>query len=226
MAGHAVRTRANAIALGKAGRSFELAITSRCRRVFADAIGRLRRTRRDERIGRSAAPARAGVDPVALAHSGRIYKFSPPGGTTTTFPQTLSATGLFQNTANLTPSAGVIEYDVKAKLWSDNAKKKRWIALPGTSRITWSASGNWQFPTGTVLVKHFGLEMTVGNPGTERKLETRVFIREQAGWAGYTYRWNSAQTDANLLTTGEFQTYTIRDASAPGGPTTAFSWIG
>ena len=77
----------------------------------------------------------------------------------------------------------MIEYDLNAPLWSDNSLKKRWIALPGTDRITFSATGNWQYPVGTVLVKHFELEMQLGNPGTARKLETRVLIREQAGWA-------------------------------------------
>ncbi|RMG10381.1 MAG: hypothetical protein D6731_17545 [Planctomycetota bacterium] len=153
----------------------------------------------------------------AVSHSGRIYRFAPNSGSTTSFPQTLSATGLFQDTANLVPAPGLIEYDVAAPLWSDNARKRRWIALPGNDKIVFSPQGNWQFPVGTVLVKHFELEMRLGDPTTARRLETRVLIHEASGWAGYTYRWNQAGTDAVLLRNGEFETYTIQDASAPGG---------
>jgi uncharacterized repeat protein (TIGR03806 family) len=153
----------------------------------------------------------------AVSHGGNLYKFSPNGGSTTTFPDRLSATGLFQDVATLTTAPGVIEYDVNAALWSDGAKKRRWIALPGNSRITFSATGNWQYPVGTVLVKHFELEMQVGNPASARRLETRVMINEQAGWAGYTYRWNDQQTEALLIGSGQFETYQVQDPNAPGG---------
>jgi glucose/arabinose dehydrogenase/subtilisin-like proprotein convertase family protein len=48
----------------------------------------------------------------AVSHGGNLYKFSPNGGTTTTFPDRLSATGLFQSVASMTAAPGVIEYDV------------------------------------------------------------------------------------------------------------------
>lgn len=155
----------------------------------------------------------------AVGYGGQLYTFenNSTGGGGAVFPTLLSQTGIFSDLATLTPNPGIIPYDVNSPLWSDNSKKQRWIALPGNSRITFSATGNWQFPVGTVLIKHFGLEMTVGNPGTERRLETRVIIHEQAGWAGYTYKWNANQTDAELLASGDNETYTITDANAPGG---------
>jgi hypothetical protein len=109
----------------------------------------------------------------------------------------LSQTGLFANASTLTPAPGLVEYKVNSPLWSDGARKRRWIALPGTQQIDFSAGGNWSFPVGTAFVKHFELPVT---PSTVRRVETRVFLRQVDRWVGYTYRWNAAQTDATLLT--------------------------
>ena len=38
----------------------------------------------------------------------------------------LSETGLFSDTAKLTPEKGLIPYSVNAELWSDGATKRRW----------------------------------------------------------------------------------------------------
>jgi uncharacterized repeat protein (TIGR03806 family) len=145
---------------------------------------------------------------------GGIYRFEETGGSGGgTFPQTLSATGLFTSTAALAPAPGLIEYDVNSPLWSDGGSKRRWIALPGTARIGFHATGAWTFPVGTVLVKHFELLATSGPV----RLETRVLVLEDTGWHGYTYRWNAAQTDADLLAGAETATYDVPDAAAPGG---------
>ena len=69
---------------------------------------------------------------------------------------------MFQDVTNLTPTPGVIEYEVNAPLWSDGAAKRRWIALPGTSTIAFDPTEAWSFPAGTVLVKHF--EIDTGTP--------------------------------------------------------------
>jgi hypothetical protein len=64
----------------------------------------------------------------------------------------------------------------------------------------------------------FALDLEAGNPASRRRLETRVFLRQQNNWAGYTYVWNDAQTDAELATaSGLDQTFTVKDAAAPGG---------
>lgn len=115
------------------------------------------------------------------------------------YPQTLSATGLFSDVPSLTPAPGLTEYEVNTPLWSDGAAKTRWMALPGTERIHFDPSEPWTFPIGTVLVKHFELEQ----PGTTpRRLETRIMLRQNDRWIGFTYRWNTAGTEANLLVDG------------------------
>ena len=155
----------------------------------------------------------------ALSLGGAIRRFREPsgGGTPPPFPGLLSQTGLFTSLATLTPTAGLLEYGVNAALWSDDAAKRRWIGVPGADRITFRPEQPWDLPVGTVLVKHFELELEVGNPASTRRLETRVLVHEQQGWSGYTYRWTDAQTDAVLLQGALGETFTILDAAAPGG---------
>nr|MDH4443773.1 PQQ-dependent sugar dehydrogenase [Akkermansiaceae bacterium] len=138
-------------------------------------------------------------------------------------PALLSQTGAFTNLATLTPSTGFIPYDVNSPFWSDNAAKKRWMAVPndGTpdtpqERITFSANREWQFPSGTVFVKHFELPIDDTNPALTQRLETRFLVIDREGGSyGVTYRWRADGSDADLLTTRASQDYTI--ATADGG---------
>ena len=80
-------------------------------------------------------------------------------------------------------------------LWSDGATKERWLALPDGARIDIKADGDFQLPPGTVTIKTFSVD--------GRRIETRFFVRLLDGqWSGYTYEWNSAGTEANLLEEG------------------------
>lgn len=116
------------------------------------------------------------------------------------FPQTLSATGLFADLRDLSPSPGVIAYTANLPFWSDFAVKQRWFSLPDTtSRMTWSRDGAWTFPRGMLWVKHFDLETTRGVQATKKRLETRVLLRNDEGVFGVSYRWNEAGTEATLV---------------------------
>jgi uncharacterized repeat protein (TIGR03806 family) len=143
--------------------------------------------------------------------SGALYRLVAGTGGGDSFPQTLSATGLFSNTAALTANPGLIPYAPNAPFWSDGTSKQRWFAIPNGQRITFSATGAWQFPVGTVTVKQFDIRLA---DGRDRRLETRVFVHRASGWAGYTYRWNEGQTDAALLTGAETETFTAFGATA------------
>lgn len=175
------------------------------------------------RIGQiSSSPSSFGEDSagelyVTSLFEGKVYKLMPGTGSGGgTFPQRLSQTGLFTDTANLTPNAGLIEYNINAEFWSDGARKRRWIGIPNNTRIVFSALGNWAFPPGSVTVKHF--EITLAD-GSTRRLETRVFVNQASGWQGYTYKWNSAGTDADLLTTAQTEVLTVA-----GGATQTYEW--
>lgn len=131
---------------------------------------------------------------------GLIDRLVSSGGETGgEFPALLSQTGFFSDTANSIAAPGLVEYGVTTPLWSDGAAKRRWLALPGDSKIAFHATQGWGFPVGTALVKEFSLPLDAG--GTTR-LETRVLLRQTTRWLGVTYVWNEQQTDADLVTDG------------------------
>ncbi len=126
-----------------------------------------------------------------------------PTTSTGAIPATLSATGAFSNTATLTPSAALLPYNVNTPLWSDGAVKTRWISVPNGQSITFAPTGEWTFPSGTVFVKHFELGTDDTNPSIRNRLETRLIVVGPSGSVyGVTYKWNAAQTDADLLASG------------------------
>jgi uncharacterized repeat protein (TIGR03806 family) len=89
-----------------------------------------------------------------------------------------------------------VPYGVNAELWSDGAAKERLLAVPDGKTIQVGADGDFDLPVGTVLLKTFSL--------AGKRVETRLFVRHDDGdWAGYTYEWDDAQSDAVLLTSGK-----------------------
>lgn len=161
---------------------------------------------------------------------------APPAETAAhPFPRKLSESGLFASTKEHRVAPGVIPYSVNSELWSDGAKKERFLAVPGDARIEFDtvlypapapgAEPGWRFPHDTVLVKTFSMELEPGNAKSLRRLETRILHHkkmpgtEEYGdqyWLGYTYVWNEDQTDAELLeASGKDVTFTIRDSNGP-----------
>jgi hypothetical protein len=91
----------------------------------------------------------------------------------------------------------------------------------GVSQMTWSRDDLWTFPTGTIWVKHFDMEMTRGNAATKKRIETRLIIKNASGAYGISYRWNDAQTEAALVPDeGSDFVLNIND----GGSAVAQSW--
>src|SRR5262249_40642579 len=115
-------------------------------------------------------------------------------------PPTLADTGAFRDLANLTPNAGIVPYEVNVPFWSDGAHKARWFCLPDTNlTVGFEREASWTFPTGTVWIKHFELELTKGVPRSARRIETRFLVRHATGVYGVTYRWDDSQTNATLV---------------------------
>ena len=141
---------------------------------------------------------------------GRIFKFSRSGPTAVALPQTLSSTGLFSNLATLTPATGFLEYSVNSPFWSDGARKKRWFAIPTNTTIGYAPTGEWTFPQGSMWLKHFDLPVNLGDPNITRRLETRVLVRDTAGYIyGASYKWLPDLSDAVLVPTGISEDVTI-----------------
>jgi hypothetical protein len=110
-------------------------------------------------------------------------------------PKLLSQTGTFGNVADLAPAPALLPYELNAPFWSDGAAKRRWISVPEGKTIVFAATGEWKFPPGTVLVKHFELH--------GRRLETRVLVLDTSGGVyGASYKWRADQSDAELVSAG------------------------
>ena len=138
------------------------------------------------------------------------------------FPRKLSETGLFPSVAGHVTHPALIPYSVNSPLWSDGAHKERFIALVGAeAKIDAAGQRGWNFPNGTVLVKSFALEGKAGDPATRRWIETRLLTRQDNEWVGYSYLWNEAQTEADLVAAeGLDREYTIAVAGTDGQPAT------
>ena len=76
-------------------------------------------------------------------------------------PSLLTETGLFVGPiADLQPSSELRPYQVNQSLWTDFADKQRWIYLPAGQMVGFDATEFWRFPVGTILVKHFRMEIS------------------------------------------------------------------
>jgi uncharacterized repeat protein (TIGR03806 family) len=144
---------------------------------------------------------------------GTILKLEDTGGGGGGGATRLSETGIFVDLSTLTAAPGFIEYGINVPFWSDGTTKRRWLAVPNGQRITFSATGAWTFPVGTILVKHFEIALTEDDPASARRLETRVLTRRPLGWEGFTYRWNEGETDADLLAGRESETITVQTSA-------------
>ena len=177
-------------------------------------------------------PAAFGIGPdgelLICDHSGGgIWRLgrNPRAGRESAFPRTLSETGLFTSTAAQIPAAGVFAYSINASRWADHATSERWVAFPNGAGVAVTAvskgvsmSGQWKFPEGTVLAKTYSLEMERGNPATRRRIETQLLHYDGSLWGTYSYRWNAAQTDAELVPArGDSASFTVKDSKAAGG---------
>jgi glucose/arabinose dehydrogenase len=131
-------------------------------------------------------------------------------------PATLADTGAFSDLLGLVPHPGVVPYALNVPFWSDGAQKSRWFSVPDTNLlIGFQTNANWSFPTGSVWIKHFELELTNGVPESRRRLETRFLVRDDANAVyGITYRWGDSTTNADLVPEqGTNETFVIHDGS-------------
>ena len=135
------------------------------------------------------------------------------------FPQKLSDTRLFVKTADLSPSRGLLPYEINHPAWNDGATSRRWFAYYATEdgqkiKVQWANDGTWKTPLGTLWVQHLDLELEQGHPESKRRIETRLLVRNNSGAYGVTYRWNEEQTDATLVPeTGEDTTLLVKKGS-------------
>ncbi|MFM8359260.1 MAG: PQQ-dependent sugar dehydrogenase, partial [Verrucomicrobiota bacterium] len=148
----------------------------------------------------------------------RLVPAPPSAAPAASFPRRLSDTGLFASTRDHQPAPGVVAYSVNVPGWADGAQAEHFLALPGEARITHAASRGWGFPDGAVLVQTLGFAGPADAPGPGRRIETRLLTRQDGRWAGYSYRWNPEQTDAELVGAAGAEAEVSRAAAdAPAG---------
>jgi uncharacterized repeat protein (TIGR03806 family) len=147
--------------------------------------------------------------------------YNMPGTIAGSLPARLSLTGVFNDTPNMSPASGLIPYNIIVPFWSDGAVKTRWFSVPNTGapyttdeQIGFAPTGEWDFPSGTVFVKHFDLVTDYSNPnGPKRRLETRLLVRDQsAAVYGVTYKWRADNSDADLLSNSLNEAIVITNA--------------
>jgi uncharacterized repeat protein (TIGR03806 family) len=129
---------------------------------------------------------------------GRIQQLVETSAGADLVPDFLSDSGCVDPNDITQPYSGLVPYDINAPFWSDGADKDRHIGVPNGQTIAIDAQDDWEFPPGTVLVKNFRLN--------GRLIETRHLMRHPDGvWAGYTYEWNAAQTEATRVPIGKIE---------------------
>lgn len=121
------------------------------------------------------------------------------------YPEKLSAWGIFEGKMHaLKPAKGVVPYGLNTPLYTDYAEKLRFVRLPLGKSVNYSAATTLDFPTGTLLVKTFYYSADFRKPGVAKDIiETRLLVKEAAGWQAITYVWNEDQSDALLEIAGD-----------------------
>jgi uncharacterized repeat protein (TIGR03806 family) len=134
------------------------------------------------------------------------------------FPRRLSDTGLFSSVKDHVPAPGVVPFSVNVPQWLDHAVGERFVAIPGAAGVTINKDQKPVWPKDSVLVRTLSMDMEAGKPATRKRLETQLLHFDGRQWRGYSYRWNEAQTDAELVEAGGAeQSLVVTDVAAPGG---------
>lgn len=175
-----------------------------------------------------------------VGRDGEIYLIDHPTGelftlehapeqiATRLFPHKLSETGLFVSVADHQVAEGLIPYSVNAPQWVDGGHKVRFAGIPGDLKADFvedsKSMGAWSFPDGTVHMETISFDLdsptagTAGVSGPGKRIETRILVKQQNHWLGYSYLWNDEQNDAELVgARGMDLKLSVADESNPGG---------
>lgn len=128
-------------------------------------------------------------------------------------PARLADTGLYSDFASRTVDSRNLRYAPQYPLWSDGARKSRWIYLPPGAAIDASDPEVWKFPVGTKIWKEFTWE---------RRVETRYLERTRQGWMYATYQWRDDESDALLASeSGALTSHEVAPGKAHAIPSVA-----
>ena len=88
-----------------------------------------------------------------------------------------------------------LDFAPSTPLFTDHARKDRFVFVPPGEQARYREDGPLDFPVGTFLVKTFTLPLASGE---ERTVETRLLIRREEGWKGLPYIYGEPAGDAVL----------------------------
>ena len=99
-------------------------------------------------------------------------------------------------------SIGGIRYELNSQLFTDYARKYRYLYIPNEGTAEYSEDEVFDFPVGTVVAKIFSLPEDTANP-KESIIEVRLMIHRPSGWVGLPYVWDDDLKDGILDLDGE-----------------------
>lgn len=138
---------------------------------------------------------------------------SPVNAAMDQFPfDSLSSYNFFigENMADLIPNAELLLYEPISELFTDYAKKSRYVYIPeGQSASYVSDSLTFDFPDGTILIKNFYYDNVVGSQ-SRRVMETRLIFKRNGEWEFADYVWNDAQNEALFDLDGSYHPLEIQ----------------
>lgn len=147
------------------------------------------------RLGALAAVLRIGLSEEAIPRVQALASEAPTASTRSY--RLLSETGLYGDSERHLLAPDVVAFTPTYELWSDGAKKSRWIALPPGVAIDARDVDHFRFPVGTRVWKEFEL--------AGKRLETRLIERTGPGpndyWMG-AFVWDADGNDARFVEQG------------------------
>lgn len=102
------------------------------------------------------------------------------------------------NSSVITPKMNGLKYELNSALFTDFAKKDRFIFLPKNTAIQFQDQASFTFPLNSVIVKVFSLKQS----SEYQIIEIRLLIKRQSGWIFLPYIWLDEKQDAFLYRNG------------------------
>jgi len=119
------------------------------------------------------------------------------------YPKLSDYNFFYSDMANQEPAPGVLPYKPISQLFSDYAKKKRFVWMPKGVSAQYVSDGTLlNFPDGSIIVKTFYYENVL--PANDTKIiETRLLIKNGGQWSFADYIWDEEQQEAILDASGD-----------------------
>ncbi|UXD87310.1 hypothetical protein [Thalassolituus hydrocarboniclasticus] len=115
----------------------------------------------------------------------------------------LSQYGLFKGLPSDNKSSnGGMYYKLGSELFTDHARKYRYIFLPQGTQLGYQQQDVLDFPTGSVIVKVFAMPTESTTSSAEDIMEVRLLVKRSNGWVFIPYVWDNSINDARLATAG------------------------